>query len=316
MKRRRRKAGSVSDSQSFPSPPDTSTSTASYTDGQTSPFTSRNGETPATSASELVEPPSLQAFKKKRRRPYAEYPPPLQADSTPQQQAQGYWNEYDNPESEDEAYYIYIDPNASDSFPGQEFLEALSRQIKKVLGFQSRTGEDSPLLSSPDYGTSDDETADEGSGANVSGYGTINRSSRRTKRDGYIMSVFRIFWKPRHNDQRAELQRHSLIDEINIQQHQREMAKLQTYASCLAAGAVLDIVLGTMAATSRKKWRGEVDVAVIFGVICNLLLLLVAVVSISTRHDRLGWVHQGLVYIAVITLVMADILLFKWALNL
>lgn len=306
-RRRRRKEGSVTESQSFTSPPATSTSATSFTDGQTSPFASRNGETPATSASELVEPPSLQAFKKKRRRPYAEYPPPIQAETLPQGQTQGYWNEYDNPESEDDAYYIYIDPNAPAGFPGQEFLEACIRQTKRLFGHTS-TGEQSPLLPSPDYGTSDDETADEAPATNSRSYGTLD--------EGYFNSMLRAIRIPRQNRRRSALERQSLIAEINIRQHQREMAKLQTYISCLAAGTVLDVILGIMVATSRRKLRGEVDVAVILGVISNLILLLVAVVSLKTRHDRLGWIHQGLVYILVIGLVVADILLFKWALSL
>jgi hypothetical protein len=94
------------------------------------------------------------------------------------------------------------------------------------------------------------------------------------------------------------------------------MAKLQLYSSCLAAAVVLDIVLSILTMTTRRKLRGEVDIAIIIGVICNLLLLLIAVTSMRTRMERLGWVHQGSVFVIALTMMAVDAWLFRWALNL
>src|SRR5690242_14117003 len=130
VKRRSRKnRGSTSGSNTQSSPPMTSTSNTSF-DGQLSPSTLRNGESSATSAQEFVDPPSLQAFRKKSRKPLPEFTPAVREEPEPQR----YWNEYDHPEDEDEGYYIYVDPNASVKFPGQETLEAWTKKTRRLFG--------------------------------------------------------------------------------------------------------------------------------------------------------------------------------------
>ncbi|KAF2013792.1 hypothetical protein BU24DRAFT_247180 [Aaosphaeria arxii CBS 175.79] len=323
-KRRRRQAATVPDTQSNSSRPDTSPSAASLTDGQSTPFTSRHDETPGTSASEMMNVPSLQAFRKKRRRPFAEYPPPIESEEPPQRQ--GYWNEYDNPESEDDGYYIYVDPDASMGFPGQEMFEDLARKAKRFF-WRKNTSEQSPLLIAAEYPSSDDEleTAGEPAASNSRrhNYGAIDPVEGQRSQGGYWSSLFRSFRDPARDAEtldslhrQSALERQTLMARLQVRQHQGEMAKLQTYISCLGAAVVLDIVLCVLAKTSRRKLRGEVDVAIILGTLCNLLLLLTAVVTIQTRHDHIGWIHQGTVYIMVIGMVVVDILLFRWALNL
>jgi hypothetical protein len=113
---------------------------------------------------------------------------------------------------------------------------------------------------------------------------------------------------------RSERGRQSLVGEMQIQR-EREMARFQLYASCLGAALVLDIILGVLTTTSRRRLRGEVDEAVLFGICCNLLLLLVAVTSLMSRRDRLSWLHQGAVYIIAIAMIAADVVLLIWAVN-
>lgn len=314
VKRKSRKAYSRSESASQISPPQTSTSATSAT----SPWASRN-ETSATSASEFPEAPPLRAFKKKPRRSYQEYVPTAQ----PVPPTQRYWNEYDNPESEEEGYYIYVDPNASVNFPGQEWMEAWARKAKKFLRLGKLSEDESPLLSAAEDGTSDDDTADESPTDVVKSYGAIPSDPNSRPREGYFSGIFRS-WRDPHRDaealnimrQHSELERRELLSEIQIRQHEREMAKFQLYASCLVAAAVLDIILSILTNASRRKARGEVDSAIILGVICNLLLLLVAVVNMRARQERLSLFHQGFVIFVVIAMVAVDALLFRWALNL
>jgi nitrate reductase gamma subunit len=115
--------------------------------------------------------------------------------------------------------------------------------------------------------------------------------------------------------QQSIRERQSLISEINIQQHQREIATFQLYASCLGAAAVLDIILGTLLTTSRRRLRGEVDRAIVFGVCCNLVLLLVAVTSMLSRREKLSWLHRGVVCTVAVAMVVGDALLLLRAVS-
>ena len=308
-KRQRRKA-STTGSYSQTSPPQTSTSTTSLTgtDGQTSPFTARNEESSATSAPEFVDPPPLQAFRKKRK-PYAEYPPPIQAEP----ETQRYWNEYDNPESEDEGYYIYLDPNESGTYPGQAFFEACKSTTRKLFGIREATSQRSVSSES-----SDDESADDSPLASRHGYGTFPSDSNGSSHEGYFSGLFRTFRDP-YRDAEAwrtsRRERRSLLSELETRQQSNEKTKFRFYSTCIAMATVLSIMLGTMTMTSRKKERGVVGYAVLFGTVCGLLLCASALFSMKTRREGLGWVHQGIVCLVVGVNVVIDVLLLVWVFN-
>ncbi|KAH6639354.1 hypothetical protein C7974DRAFT_431941 [Boeremia exigua] len=312
VKRRSRKSrGSVSGSNTQSSPPMTSTSNTSF-DGQLSPATLRNGESSATSAQEFVDPPSLQAFRKKTRRSAADSTPAVQEEP----ETQRYWNEYDHPEDEDDAYYIYVDPNASVKFPGQETLEAWSRKTRQIFGMRLQAEEQS-LLSGVEDGTTDDE--DSGSESPLgwnprTNYGTLS-SQNGSAYEGYFSTLFRGRVNP-HHDAEALQDRRSLISELQVRDHEREKTKFRFYSTCLAAAFAIDFILGLMTMTSRKKERGAVDAGVLFGAVCTLVLCTVALISMKTRRQKLGWVHQGVVLSIVLALLGLDVLLLLWVLRI
>lgn len=313
VRRKSRKTKDVNTSTLSPaSPPYTSTSNTSY-DGQSSPLASRNGESSVTSAQEFVDPPPLQAFRKKPRRPYSDYPPPVvSADVEPEQQR--YWNEYDDPEDEEAGYYIYIDPNASVKFPGQELMEAWVRKTRQLFGLRNKTKGSSPPAS--DEGLSDDDdTVDESPIVQNTNYGTLPSRREPTSQEGYFSSLFRSLRDP-HHDASLLHERRSLLSELSTRQHKAEMTKLRFYSTCLLTAIVIDIILGLMIVTSRKKERGVVDAVVLFGTIVTLVLCVVAVVSMRTRRERLGWVHQGVVVSLVGAVVGLDVLLVTWILRM
>jgi hypothetical protein len=273
---------------------------------------SANGDT---SASEILHPLPLQAFQKKGKS-LSQYPPQAQAKA---ERTQGYWNEYDDPESDEEGYYIYIDPNASVKFPGQELLEAWVRKTRKLL-HMGKIKHDSQLTPSVEDVSSDDEICDETYDSSRESYGTMSPTSARTPQGGYLSSFFHSIragsenFRALDSIRRSELERQNLLAEVQVRQHEREIAKLQLYTSCLGAAAILDIVLGILTNTSRRRLRGEVDRVVILGVIGNLLLLLAAVAAMMSRREKLGFIHQGIVFSIVLAMVAADVLLFRWAL--
>ncbi|KAF2471506.1 uncharacterized protein BDR25DRAFT_259887 [Lindgomyces ingoldianus] len=336
VKRQCRNAGSVSDSASQTSPPHTGTSATSMTDGRTSPCALRNGESSATSGPGLIQAPPLRAFRKKPQRPYSEYLPPVQAEEQPR--TRGYWNEYDNPESEDEGYYIYVDPNATIKFPGQELMEAWTRKAKRLFCV-GEVPQESSLLSTAELGIGDDgddddeeeeegeeeeETADESVLTSLTNYGAIasNRRTPQHEHDGYFSGLFRSLRNP-HRDVtvldtmrwHSERERQSFLAEIHTRQHEREMTKLRFYSTCLAAAAIIDIILSSLTITSRRKERGIVDGVILFGTISNLLLLVIAVLSMKTRQERLGWLHHVVVYVIATGIVVMDVLLLRWVLS-
>jgi hypothetical protein len=306
----RRTKGSTTGSVSQSSPPLTSASNTSY-DGQLSPLASHHGESSMTSAQDFVDPPPLQAFRKKRRKPYSDYPPPMMPEQ--EQEVQRYWNEYDNPEDDDTGgYYIYVDPDAPVKFPGQELLESWTRKTRRLLGLKMRADEES-LLSAAGDDSSDDGTMD--SSPITSNYGTMPTMHRKPSQDGYFSSLFRSMRDP-YRDAHALHERRSLLTELEARQHKTEMTKLRFYSTCLATAIVMDVILGLMTMTSRKKERGAVDVGVLCGTICTLVLCVVAIISMKTRRERLGWVHQGVVLSFVAAVVALDVLLLCWVLRI
>jgi hypothetical protein len=258
-----------------------------------------------------VDPPPLQAFRKKHRKPFSEYPPPVIQE---QPETQRYWNEYDNPEDEDEGYYIYIDPNASVKFPGQETIEAWANKTKRLFGMRLKADEESLLSAVDDASTDDEDTADESSVGRPprSNYGTM--TSQRGAQDGYFSGLFGARIDP-HRTAEALQERRSLLGELQVRQRKADRAKLRLYTTCLATATVIDIMLGLMTVTSRRKERGAVDAGVLFGTICTLVLCGIAVISMKTRKDRLGWVHQGLMLSVVAAIVGLDVLLLLWVLR-
>ncbi|PSN63869.1 hypothetical protein BS50DRAFT_499556 [Corynespora cassiicola Philippines] len=313
VKRQRRRVPSSSASFTQISPQESASAT-SLTDGQTTPYTSKNGESSATSAPECVEPPPLHAFRKKSRRSSSHRPPP-QPQAPPE--TPRYWNEYDNPESEDEGYYIYIDPNATIDFPGKQMFEALAQKTRALFGIKE-VGEESPLLGTADDYSSDDDTESESPLVGPKSYGTMPSSGAQSDQGGYFSGLFRGLRDPRHDaevQRRSERERSSLLDELQTRQHNAEVTKLRFYTTCLATSVVIDIILGIMTSTSRKKQRGVVDAVTLFGTIFTLLLCAAAIVSMQSRHERLGWLHQGAVVTAVGVVIAIDVLLLRWVLG-
>lgn len=306
VKRRRRKGSSAHGSVIDSSPPQTSTSANTPTDGFSSPL--HYGESSATSAPEFVDSPPLQAFRKKRKST-AYYPPTTRFEA----EGQRYWNEYDNPESDDEGYYIYMDPDAPVKFPGQELVEALASKARRLFGIPEAPEEGSVMDSTE---SSDDEMGNE-SGAVTAApdYGTFSPKHDAPQRQGYFRSLFQTFRSPQREaliHQENVRERRTLLSELQLHQHKTEMSKLWFYSMCIVVASVINVMLSIMTLTSRKKERGIVDFAVLFGTAFNLILCAIALISMQTRRERLGWVHQGIVSAFVVGNLVADFVLVRW----
>jgi hypothetical protein len=232
------------------------------------------------------------------------------AASEPEVQ-QRYWNEYDHPEDEESGYYIYVDPDAPVKFPGQDLFEAMTRSTKRLFGM--RDSADQASLSTTED-SDDDDTVDLSPIIHAANYGTINSHGQSARHEGYFSTLFRSLRDPRHD---AELlqERRALLGQVETHQHKTEMTKLRFYSTALGAAMVLDLILSLMVMTSRRKERGAVDAGVLLGTICTLILCIVAVISMRTRKERLGWAHQGAVLSIAGAVVALDVLLLLWVLR-
>jgi hypothetical protein len=229
-----------------------------------------------------------------------------------QEVQQRYWNEYDHPEDEETGYYIYVDPDASVKFPGQELMEAWVRGTKKLFGVQDR--DDQASLAGTDD-SDDEDTVDSSPIVGAAKYGTMNSHGKPAQHEGYFSTLFRSHRDP-HHDAEILHERRSLLGQVQTHQEHIEMTKLRFYSTSLGAAIVIDLILSLMTMTSRRKERGIVDAGVLLGTLCTLVLCVVAVITMQTRKDRLGWLHQGVVLSIAGAIVALDVLLLLWVLRI
>lgn len=110
----------------------TSVSASSTTNGPSgSGFSAPKGESSVTSAPDAVAPPPLSAFKKKRRQSHRKRVLEKRLGGPSQSRRTRYWNEFDDGSegSGNEAYTIFVDPNASYGFPGAATMSKLVNSL-------------------------------------------------------------------------------------------------------------------------------------------------------------------------------------------
>ena len=177
-------------------------------------------------------------------------------------QQQRYWNEFDNPESEaGDGFVVYVDPDAP-LFPGQK---ALARWYGNVAGLFSRRtergrsahtrGSHSPSIRSVSTTSSDDEADDEMSSFNGP---TRKPLLDRRRRDYGAL--------PYHNrDTHSSSSDYSSI-----------LPSPQPSTLLLLASVLILVITSFLTITSKKKLRGEVDSAVVAGIIAALCFMVIA----------------------------------------
>lgn len=305
-KRQHRKVSSTPSSSHLSSPTTSSTSTA---DSQTSSATPRQGESSATSALEFVEEaPPLRAFRKKRKSSVGHH-----GSEQAEPEVHRYWNEYGNPDSGDEGYYIYIDPDALVKFPRQELFEGWAAKTRRLFNIKEVPEEEGSVSSAE---SSDDDSNDSPINA-TSGYGTFASPNTAPQHEGYFDSLFRTSRDPQRDIEALNIIYHENGHQsrtlLNMRQHKAETMKLNFYTTWMVMAIVIDILLGmmTMTMTSRKE-RGVVDTVVLLGTVCNLLLGVIAIISMQARRENLGQAHRGLVYAVFTANVVVDVLFFIW----
>ena len=204
---------------------------------------------------------------------------------------QGYWNEYDEPEDDnDNAYVIWVNPGSSLSF--KEWLSSLlpswlrpsSADPKPLLSPDNSNIEESLLDDSSS--TSDESVVDQDK---PKSYGTINplKSHHLTH-----------FLQPRGITRHTALPRSrfphtSSLPDLESQPSSTERSehRIRTLFTLLTFSASLAIfvVICVLAATGRHKQVYQVDAGIVFGIVVNLLFACVGLGCLVSGRKRTGW---------------------------
>lgn len=236
-------------------------------------------EIPEASTSTIPKP------KRKRRTP-------RQASQTTKKGA-GYWNEYDHPEDgsgDENAYYIYVDPNAPSDYPGKAVITFFGRTFRFI--FSGRKGndptqvnliadEERALLADPNRtlpGSEDSDTSSVDAPPS-----SIPRKHRKKKGIKHASTA---------NSYGAILPPPALSPDTTIQPAKGSLTGFRLPDVCLAAGLVILVILFFLGMVGRRKLRGEVDAGIVFGISMVFVFLAVGAIAlfreVSFKTDRMG----------------------------
>lgn len=280
-----------------PSTRPTSISASSTKNGvSSSDFSALRGGSSATSAPDvLADPPPDASKKKKRRRSNRKQMIHKRLQEPAQPRYERYWNEFDDGSegSQDEAYTIFVDPNASYTIPGAAAVSRLFRSLsssikaseKTILHWlrssqKTRHGERRPLVDgecSPS--TADSDQSDVGSSTTP-----VKPSPHRR------YSTFPALSQPP-----AVRARETLL-----------------FRSCIASFAssfLLLVVAAILVTTGRRKAANTVDAGVILGVVSSLVFAVMGVGSMVRRKNDVGWLHRAVVLLVFVCIVLASSIL-------
>lgn len=274
----------------------TSVSASSTTRGlSSSGLSAQRGESSATSAPDAITPPPLDAFKKKRRRSHRKEMARRRLEEASRSKQQRYWNEFDDGSegSENEGYTIFVDPNASYTFPGADAFSKLYTSLsssikaskKRVSSWLTNSTdgppeERQPLINdtncmygthSPSVDDSDDETSP-------------------LQRNSSLHHHYSTF--PSHSQPHAERARETLL--------------FRAYLASFCASFILLIIAAILETTGRRKAESTVDAGVIIGVAASLVFAIIAVGSMVGRKDNVGWVHRASVSVVFVCVLLGS----------
>jgi hypothetical protein len=226
-----------------------------------------------------------------------------------------YWNEYDYPSDGDDAnaYYIYIDPDKEDKWFGKEIAVKLYARFQSLFTRSDKIVPDEeralirPLTEDEDEGVSSSPT---NSDTDTPVKTTFFSRKRAKLGYGSISQGSRSHTPQRTNSRLSDL----LLPPVETALSPTTSSRLLISALSLSASSILSILIFTLAATGRKKQKGEVDAGILLGVVASLFFALVGLTSVLTARESVGlvnWVIIGGVFCMV---CLADGLLIGWVL--
>ncbi|KAE9985915.1 hypothetical protein EG328_006755 [Venturia inaequalis] len=206
-----------------------------------------------------------------------------------------YWNEYDHPEdgSDDEnGYYIYMDPNATNKWPGQGMVENIFARFKSLFITPKPEDEESRGLLSEHF-ASDASTSPTSSDDDMQVPSAPSPAKRRQRRltqsSSGAYGTFNTISVPS-------------LDIASTQHSPRMLIMTLSFT----ASTIITFIIAILAATGRKKLIDEVDVGIVLGVVFSLLFALVGMVSVVTIQEQIGFVKWSVIGIVFSAICVAD----------
>ena len=269
------------------SPRPNSNSATSTNDGPTGSGFSARLESSETSVPETVEPPSTATRKKRKLRRES-----LRRESQDASQRENirYWNEFDDGDegTENNAYTIFIDPNASSSFPGAATISHITKasinRVKSLFRRQKTPDlERQPLL---------------GDHASV----TRSNSEDSDLEDGAASPPYRTH---SHQGLPSHPRRKPLFSPRNTRETWLTGACVASFILSLVLLFMETILINT----SRRKAVAATDVGVLVGVAFSLALGIGGLGATAARAERVGWVWWTVVVLLFAVVVAGNGLL-------
>lgn len=254
----------------------TTSGTQSAGSGDSLLSTTDSGTAVETSQVSQLESPPPKSFRKKKRRAYPE------AEASPkQQEQQRYWNEYDNPEDDDnpdaDAFVIYVDPNQQSSF--DRFFD----NIAKLFGQRQYADDENQALLTGQSTPEDEESSDDEAGSTailgsrakpLSQFGTFTRSAPHTS--GVV-----------------------------AQQQEANFPYLGHFASvCYVASLILLGVAYIFHTTARHRYLRKVHFGVLLCMVFSLMFVALGFLAVARSGTTMRPVRPAVWIISIAVLVV------------
>lgn len=271
-----------------------------------------------------VTPSGPQPMKQSKRKTKLKY---ADATSKTTQTTTRYWNEYDFPEDNsgsnegDDGYYIYVDPDEKFEWPFSNLFKRL-----KSLFIQrppsEKSDEEQPMLPSPSIppteatkfqlpsssptNVSDDESTSSSEPDTTTLY-TINRWGVR--RSSPLRTI---------NNGTFPVQPHTRYTTPAIvpPEVRQQYPDPRVSTMSLSASVVTLVILSILAATGKRKLRGEVDAGIILGVVATLTFAVVGILAAlagrKSDPDAYSWLRWGLLMTAFVVSCVGCGALLAW----
>ncbi|MCJ1389244.1 hypothetical protein MMC18_002100 [Xylographa bjoerkii] len=294
----RRQSSALQRSSTAVSPEVQSNSATSVTDGPSGSGISANPplESPATSVGEQVEAPHLTVIKKKRRT-RKEHPLTRQISSS-EAPPQRYWNEFDDGDEapQDEAYTIFIDPNAQSTFPG---VASISKMITAVSNTAKQTSEKVTAWLRPSSESSSTEYR-----PLINDYFSQRPRAEDTDLDSDNSSAENVPQPRRYSTFQAN--QRSLQSKAAAN---RESLLLRCCIASFVASLMLLAIAAVLTTTARKRYVRRADVGTLVGMVFSLVFAMLGVGMMTAWKENVGLVQKSGVFLVFALICVANAIL-------
>ncbi|MCJ1435522.1 hypothetical protein MMC27_004896 [Xylographa pallens] len=274
-----------------------SNSATSVTDGPSGSGFSANAplESSATSIGEQLEAPHLAPKKKRRTRKEHPLSRQISASEAPPQR---YWNEFDDGDEapENEAYTIFIDPNAQSTFPG---VASISKLIKAVSNSTIQTSEKVTAwlrLSSNSSSTEHQPL--------INDYFNQRPRAEDTDLDSDNSSAENVPQPRRYSTFQAN--RHSIQSKAVAN---RESLLLRCCIAFFVASLILIAIAAMLTTTARRRYVRRADIGTLVGVVFSLIFAILGVGMMAARKQDVGLMQRSGVLLVFALICVANAIL-------